>query len=155
MWHQRVNIFGGACVLLGNRRLKTTAKGVWERGYWSIMVLMPIRFTAPQLLMNVFKMQWIFYSWRHTKPISVRNRSGYIRTAVWHKCALSTHRLQISLSNSNFWKAQSNCTGSTPIRMHLNIASVQCTSCAETCITILGVRPYTWQDMLGTWEWAR
>ena len=22
MWHQRVNIFGGTCVLLGNRRLK-------------------------------------------------------------------------------------------------------------------------------------
>ena len=95
MWHQRVNIFGGAYLFLGNRRLKTTAKGVWEQGYWSIMVLMPInisRFTAPQLLMNVFKVQWIFYSWRHTKPTSVRNRSGYIRTAVWCKCALRDSR---------------------------------------------------------------
>ena len=44
-------------------------------------------------------------SWRHTKPISVRNRSGYIKTAVWYKCS-EVHRPRLSLSNSNFWKAQ-------------------------------------------------
>jgi len=33
--------------------------------------------------MNLFKVQWIFYSWRHTKPTSVRNKSGYIKDSCW------------------------------------------------------------------------
>ena len=36
-----------------------------------------------RLLMNLFKVQWIFYSWHHTKPTSVRNKSWYIKDSCW------------------------------------------------------------------------
>ena len=67
------------------------------------------RFTTSRLLMNVFKVQWIFHSWHHTKPTSVRNQSWYIKQLL----SVGVQPLQHFTKDiwgviPNFWKAQSN-----------------------------------------------
>ena len=85
-----------------------------------LVTLQMHRFTAHRLLIKV---QWIFYSWRHTKPTSIRNKSGYKGQLLSVGVpTLQYHTEDIWGVIPNFWKAQSNWVYTR--NMHVNMTSL-------------------------------